>query len=250
MKNLFIVIIAIFLFSCTNENEIIKDSEWIRTSILFESETIDTVSNNERVKFSKDGYVIVNKYNIRGKYKIDNDLFTFISNDTLISSLKIVTLNHDEIILESTETWIKENNGLKFKSIYKRTIPLPEKPYDEVLYKLASFHEIGKADTLDNGKIFYNYIPSKYQSKKDNSSFELIYESPHKIEPKIKGVFDKSLGVLPKNETLNKYSTLCNCLINYYEWETLDLIIQMENSFENSYNDKDFLNVKIWITEK
>jgi hypothetical protein len=77
-----------------------------------------------------------------------------------------------------------------------------------------------------------------------------VYDNYLQEEIVIKGIVDKNLGVLPKEEIKSEFSEWCKCLKNKYKWETLELIVSMENEFHTVDVDKPYLFCRLWITEK
>lgn len=240
--------IILVIISCKNNKSKFTNGEWIETIVYSNESKTDSFAINDRIKFMKSGEMLVNKYNPSNyKYKIKGDKFYYIHSDTITATYDIVDCAEDEIILE-TKSKIKYNSRdtLIYRLFYyKKTSPSIDKPYDLLLHNMAKLYDIGKADTLGDGTIFYNFSAQKFDIEKG-----FIYDNPYKTEPKIKGVIDKTLGILPKVEKIEKFSEFSRNLYNYYEWETLDFILKMENIFDTSYDKQDYLNIKIWITEK
>jgi hypothetical protein len=195
----------------------------------------------------KNGDIYQDKYSLTSQYRIKKDSFYFVKKDSIISSFKIVKVNPKKIILE---THIKQRTSDNhdtvaiYKIILKYSPPLPSKAYDSVLFKLSSFYNIGSPETLGNGDKFYDF------DCKQEINYRYVYDNPYLIEPKIKGCIDRAIGSLPKDETLEKFSTWQNAIMNSYQWETLEFKLLMEDYYKRTSENIPYLKVKIWITEK
>lgn len=101
------------------------------------------------------------------------------------------------------------------------------------LKKLKAICDIGKPETLNSGSIHYSF----------NTSFA--------NELKIKGCFDKGLGMLPQKKIEHKMSALNDHMLNVYEYETLEEKITVENHFMSVDNtDSLYIECRIWINKK
>jgi hypothetical protein len=244
MKRLFFIPIILILFSCTDKKSIITKGEWLETLIIIDDVKSDTLYNDIRVKFLDTGIIMKNKYfTEKSTYKIKSNNIHFLNNDTISVSYKILKITPEEIISEN-KYFDEDNKEITVKLFLKETEPFPDKAYDKILFNLAEICDFGEIDDIRSG-IFLSFSPSKYD---DLTGF--TYINPYDIEPKIKGAVDRAIGTLPKREKLMSFSQWQRCLYNYYEWETLDLIVKMENYFDNNYKDESYLRVKVWITEK
>ena len=247
MRNIILFIIALIFFSCNRTNSIFTNGQWILESVIYlNTEKTDSMVTKRRIQFLENGNIMENKYNIWAKYKIDGNKFHFISGDTISATYNILKSTEEEILIESTFTfkYNDKDTTVVQRFDFHKTNPISNKAYDDILYNLAKMYNLGEIDTLGNGSKFINFNAEKFI---DN---EFVYDNPFQVEPKIKGAVDKTLGMLPKKEEIDKLSTLGSKRYNYYEWETLDFIMKMENSFETSYKDKPYLKVRIWIVEK
>jgi hypothetical protein len=247
MKKLIFLFFILLILSCNNNSSKFTDNEWIERVYFNENKT-DSLILNDRIKFFKNGEIIKNKYFLCDyKYKVTNNKFNIIRSDSICKTYKIIKCTENEIILENRSIIKIDGKDTLFYILYvlDKTTPLLDKPYDNILYNLCKLYDIGIADTLGDGSIFYNFDASKYES-----GIGFIYDNPFKIEPKIKGVIDKTLKMLPKKENINEYDKWFSCYYRSYEWETLDFILTMKNSFKTSYNDEQYLDIKIWIVEK
>lgn len=77
------------------------------------------------------------------------------------------------------------------------------------------------------------------------------------VEKQVKYFMDKQLGSLPQAEEEGKFSRWERTLFNEYKWEDLNHKVTMENYFhfkdledEYTFNDKDELEIKIWLNVK
>lgn len=77
------------------------------------------------------------------------------------------------------------------------------------------------------------------------------------IEKQVKYFMDKQLKSLPKEQEEGKFSQWQRKLGNVYKWEDLNHKVTMENYFgfkdledEYTFNDKDELEIKIWLNVK
>lgn len=91
-------------------------------------------------------------------------------------------------------------------------------------------------DVLGDGTAFYSFSIS------DGNYFDK--------EEKVKGLFNKHLDTLPKEESILIFSEFCNCLKNVYKWETAEMKILMENEFRTEGVENPFVFCRIWINEK
>jgi hypothetical protein len=248
MKNLPLFMIFFLMISCANKKSVFTDGEWIENVIYTNETKTDSIVINDRVKFLKSGEIMENKYRLGSyEYKVSGEKFYFLKSDTVTATYEIIHASKNKIVIEAhlPSKYNKRDTILYRQIVYKKTNSLPDKPYDACLYELAKLYDIGKADTLGDGTIFYNFDAKRFTDK-----YEIVYDNPSKSEIKIKGIIDKILGVLPKKEEKDKFSEWCMCLKSSYEWETLDLLIKMENDFKKDYKDKLYLNSRIWITVK
>lgn len=252
-KLLFLILIfALILISCNKNKKIITNGEWLesRVEYLNSAKTDSFATDTTRYKFCDNGDILENKYNFFTKYKINGDKFSFINHDTVTAEYNITKATNDEFIIENhlKIKYDKRDTVIYRKFVYKKTTPLPHKPYDSVLYNMAKLFNIGKREVLGNNSVFYTFDTYKFEPGKD-----YVYSNPSQIEPKIKGCVDKTLKILPKKETLQEFDSMFGRLVNSYEWETLEFIIKMENAWvfdDKDLKNKSYLKVKIWITEK
>jgi len=249
MKNFLVLFCVLVLFSCNKNKKIITDGEWLERFVYYNNTAkTDSTVNENRYKFYENGDIMGNKYNFLINYKIKGNKFLFMNHDSVLTSWNITKATSEEFIIESNFKTKYDNRDtiIYRRLIYKKTTPLPNKPYDSVLYNLFRLVDLGKEESRgDHGIV---YISNIY--KEDIKEF--VNTEPILIEPKIKGCVDKTLKILPKKETIQEFSVFERRMFNYYEWETLEFIIKMENYFyfKDQYNDKEYLKVKIWITEK
>lgn len=195
---------------------------------------------------------------------INDSLFSvnkdICSLDTILKYKEELSVNENHSWEEKEEIWEKRRkihetnpeylydtiiNYISKKCVfYKRTSELNKEVYDKIFINLGYLNskEIPISINIDDdktklgdGSVMFNFR---------------IYGNTYFIEPKIKGSVDRTLGVLPKNETIGKYSRWERSLMNKYEWETLDMKVLMENYYKTDYDDEDYLDVKIWITIK
>jgi hypothetical protein len=250
MKKVVLIILSLFIIIACNRNKtILTKGEWMQEWLnQYGNSEIDTFRIKTRIKFNKNGFIYENKYSLNGKYIVKGNKIKFVSivNDTIFLTWNITNANKNMVLLETTQ--IKKNiNGtdsiIKLKMVYKKIEPLPDKPYDKVLYNLGSLYNIGSGELIGGSQIFYTF-----NCMKGDNYFE--YDDSYSVEPKIKGTIDRSIGSLPKEEKLEKYSSWENSIMNEYTWETLDYKLLLEDYYKNTYDDKNYLEVKIWITEK
>ncbi len=246
MKSFSLIILSYFLISsCNKTQNILTKGDWKQYFIT--TNNGDTVGKIQRLKFRSDT-IFYYKYNPLVIYKIKRDSIEFINayNDSLRSKCKIIELTDKSIKFEGEDIRKDKNQKdsiVPFILLLEKIESLPDKPFDKVLYNLAKLYDIGSGEILGDGDIYFNF-----DCRNRNNFFE--YDDPYKTEPKIKGIVDRAIGSLPKRETLEKYSRWQNAIMNSYEWETLDYKILMEDYYKESYNNKNYLEVKIWITEK
>lgn len=104
---------------------------------------------------------------------------------------------------------------------------------DNSIKKLKSICDIGQSEVLNDGSIHY--------------SFGTEFSN----EIKIKGCFDKGLGILPQKIREHKKSALGDHILNFYEYETLEEKVIVENHFITaSETDSIYIECRIWITKK
>lgn len=243
MKKLILLLISLLVISCDNTDKnkkIITDGEWIEEITVYSKENIkDTSLYKLRIKFCENGEMIIDKYKIApNKYKIQGNRFLFTKNDIISSTYNIISASINEIILDS----INSKNDIKI--IFKKVPSLPVKPYDQILINLNTICDIGTIEKLNDGRLFIMFNPYKYENN------SIVYYKPNQIEPQIKGCVDKALKILPKKEVLNEYSEWEHNIYNYYEWETIEFKLTMQNDFIYDKDGKDYLKVRIFITEK
>jgi len=247
MKKLSSILTILILISCTNEKSFFVDGEWLyKTTIYLNNEKTDSLVSVTRLKFLDNGDIMQNKYSVWSHYKIEGKKFLFIKSDTITATYDITEASESKIVLEANLKFNIENRDTVVynKLVFTKTNSLPDKAYDAFMYEIAKLYDVGEADTLGDGTILFNFDAKRY-----NDKFDVEYDNPSKSDIKIKGILDKTLGILPKEEN-EKYSEWCNCIKKIYVWETLDLKVRIENDFKNS-TDKDlYLNTRIWITEK
>lgn len=117
-------------------------------------------------------------------------------------------------------------------------------PREKIISEISKIYQVNEPDTMGDGALIYVF--DARCSNKDSIGFA----NPLKADVQIKGIVDKSLKVLPAKTNIGKFSTWCNCILNIYEWETIETKVLMENSFKKSDEGAYYLECKIWITEK
>jgi hypothetical protein len=101
-----------------------------------------------------------------------------------------------------------------------------------------------KPDTLGDGRLMFT-VREKEWWKGD------FVGQPYKIEPRIKAIIDKTLHATPTKTKEHQFTVFGHYLYNYYEWDTPDLTVTVQNNFEKSYKtDETELRSRIWIYEK
>lgn len=242
IKILWIFIAIAYLFSCSSHKSFLINNEWIIKTIYFNKTAEDTINVDRRIKFLKNGKVLENKYRLTNRYKVTGNEIHFIdvNTDSITIVYEIFILNDSTVIFEA------DYDSLKYKKLVltKTTIDNNE-PYDFLLFHLAELYDIGRTEILGDSTVFINF-----NAMNVSPNFEFIYDNPVIANRKIKGIIDRSLKTLPKKEDIEKFSRWCNCITNYYEWETLELIIKMQNNFENNSRNENYLNSRIWISKK
>lgn len=243
MKKSIILLSILFVIACSEDKSKYISGDWVQTSVYISKS--DSISFNSHLTFHKNGNIMENKYKFWGKYKMKRNKFYFMNGDSIISTFDITEANEKKFIIEAN---LKMKSNQKDtvvyrKLVFKKTKPYDSKPYDSLLTNLAKQFDFGKPDTSGDGALFISFTPQKYINN------EFTFDDPYKTEPKIKGIFDKTIGALPKREELHKYSPWEKAIFNVYEWETLDYKVTMENYFRNR-NDKSSLYVKIWLIDK
>lgn len=246
MKKILFILVTITLFSCEKKNSVFTDGEWIDRSVIYLKN--ESIVFSRRIQFLENGDIYENKYHLYAKYRIKGNKFQFLNHDTVSAVYDIVKATNDEIKLEANFNVKvnKKDTVINRKLHFTKTESTGKKPYDPILYNLAKKYDIGKLDTLGTGDIFINFDTQYY----DEKIGDFVIDNPYQTEPKIKGIIDKSIGSLPKEEKTDQYSSFSHGMYNYYKWETLDYILKMENSFKTNYRNQTYLNVKLWITEK
>lgn len=242
-KNIIFLFLLIFLTCCEDNYKQIS-GDWLQTSIYFTK--TDSIRLSNHLTFLENGDIMINKYQFWAKYKKQKNKFHFINSDTISATYIITQISNDRFEIEGNFNIKTESNNdstIYRKLVFIKANALEKKPYDSILYNLAKLYDIGNPDTLGNGALFFSFTPQKIINN------EFISENPYKIEPKIKGIVDKTVGELPKREKLNEYSQWQNAIFNLYEWETLEYKITMENYFKNEKDDSK-LYVKIWLIDK
>lgn len=199
--------------------------------------------NDGHILFQQDDINKPTKYVIDTTQVLKPEFDTSLSDDILVKNeiFKKYYAVKDTNPEYPYETILQKRSGHFF---YKRVPKIKEEVYDKILINLSLLNseEIpifitpNDKSILGDGRVFFNFR---------------IYGNSYFIEPKIKGSIDRTLGILPKNETRDKYSRWERSFMNKYEWETLDMRVLMENYHKrSSYNDRSYLQVKIWITLK
>jgi len=222
---------TIFLISC-NHRSFFTEGEWVYISDNGETISLEFLKNR----------VNVNKYYYFSEYEIKNNKLYFIHYielknghiDTTSNIYKVLIVNDSTVRLKNIFSGKYSNSNILRDTLTLNRKTINIKEYDIFMSQLAKIHNIGNMKILGDGSIFYNF----------NS-----YGNPYKSDIKIKGILDKSLGILPKKEE-EKYSEWCNCMKKIYIWENLSLKVLIENDFRSNDTDDTYLNTRIWITEK
>ena len=247
MRQLTYVLIAFIMISCTDKKSCFLDGEWIYKTIYLNENKTDSLVPDFRIKFLDNGEIIKDKYSVWGKYKIEGDKFHFLASDTISATYNIVDVSSTKLELENKEkTRIDGIDTILYrKMIFIKTNTLTDKPYDKFLIELAKYYDIDKPDTLGDGTLFYSIDAKRY-----SDDYQIVYDNPYKAETKIKGILDKSLGILPQKEKKDEFSEWCMCIQSSYEWENLELVVKMQNDYLKTTENQIYLNSRIWITEK
>lgn len=239
MRNVIVIFTWLFfLVSCTNKKNFLCEGTWLQDTIfLVGDKRPDSIHLHRYFTFTKGGRIYRDKYTFDSRYKIKGSKFLFlpIQRDTPVTEWKIDLFRKEKIVISYESDKIN-------RIILRKTKPLEVIAYDKVLYSLAELYDLGNPDTLGNGDLFFEF----YCRNKEDF---FTYDNPYKTEPKIKGTIDRAVGALPKNVTLAKYSQWQGCVMNSYEWETLEYKLIVENYFK-TFENRNQLLVKMWITEK
>ena len=173
------------MVSCHNKKSYFIEGDWIYKTMYLNEDNTDSITIDLRVKFLENGDIMENKYHLWHRYKIQGNKFHFIKSDTIALTYEIITASNSKIILDTKIPVKEENKDTTYyqKLLFIRTDPLPDEPFDEILYELAKHYDIGISDTLGDGTIFYNFNAERY-----TDDFQVIYDNPHKSEHMIKGI--------------------------------------------------------------
>ncbi len=249
MKKLIYVILGLVIVSCSNKNSNFLNGDWIYTVRYLNENLTDSLVVDSRVKFLDNGEILIDKYNLWSKYKIEGSKFFFISEDSVSSEYNILEATASKYQIERKESeLINGEDSVVFyaRMVFVKTDPLPDKPYDKLLTEIAKLYNIGVSDTLSDGTLFFSFKASRFDAK----NRKLIYDSPFVADSTIKGAVDKQLGILPSEVVECKYSELLDCIQSSYVWENTELVVKMENNYWGNKQEDQYLDSRIWITAK
>lgn len=243
MKKVTIILMAILLLPSCSENKQKKlIGTWGTTTLKEDWYGKDSILCKEYLEFTKTGDVYYLGQPGNGKW----DFSIKRKRDSLNYDIyKLISKNEFEIQLpEETKKFL----GIKKNSIYTR-ISRDIKPNKLIFDFLNNFLEYGNSlsiDTLGGGTVMYQLDMEETKAKSTSELGNLV-----------KYFFDKQIGSLPKEDKEGKYSIWEKAIVNIYTWENLETKLLMECYFKNkdltdefTYNDKDYIEIKIWHNVK
>jgi len=235
------LVIVLVASSCKTDTNKRLAGNWYHEGLEYDTFSEDTIWNYRYVEFTDSNTVYfttgikrLNKIYTDG-YEIDWT-YSYVSTDSLPIKFNIMSDNSLALTfpdstkqLFSRHTSSKRPNELFFN-----------------LINLVGQNNIMRLDTMGDGTLFCNMDISG-KDKMNITAFE----------KQVKYFMDKQLGALPQEEEERKFSRWERTLFNVYKWEDLNHKVKMENYFhfkdlddEYTFNDKDELEIKIWLNVK
>lgn len=247
MKTVFVFalpMMALFFLSCNSNKRKITSRAWNYSYMEYKE---DGVAENPHM--IDDGYTQFNKNGeVTGEFSI------YIC-DYRISGDKIY-FNADEepglIRFESPNSFsvsysgsTSDNKQYSSKRIYNATDFCKKNSFDSLIYNLSKEFNIYDTDTTGTGQILFSI------SERDRWNDNFIPE-PYKASRRIKAIIDKTLNSVPTKREEMKFSAFDRCLYDYYEWDTPNVEVKVENDFKSDYSDpsKTVLRSRMWVYGK
>jgi hypothetical protein len=247
MKNLIIIFLSILvLTACQSNKTKIIGKTWKQTSKICMGS--DTITSIYLYKILPSGEVFTLIENSEEEKILFKNIFNI---DTLdFKGIKFISKNEYTF----TNEFMKKNrnslgNGNGLISFYSVRTNEDDFKIPLIIFELFNnFYQ--KNISLDiskrgDGSIFYKI--DIYEEDKN------IYE----IEKEIKFFIDKKIKGLPIKSKEYEFSSWSRTMCSIYTWENLEYKLLMENYFHLAdvsdnydYNDKDMLEIKIWLDIK
>jgi len=214
---------------------------WYYEGIQYDLVTEDSLWNYHYLEFTDSNTVYfltgikrLNKIYTDG-YKIDWT-YSYLSTDSLPLNFTLVSDNSLELTYADST-----------KRIFSH-YPSSKRP-NELFFNLINLigqNNIMRIDTMGDGTLFCNLDIA------GNDKLNITA-----IEKQVRYFMDKQLKSLPLKQEEGQFSQWERTLFNEYRWEDLTAKVTMENYFhfkdlddEYTFNDKDELEIKIWLNVK
>ena len=261
--NVLFVLFILGLHGCSNNQNKFTTGSWIQVSQKYNPPIKDYENKFKSeciikpiyTNFNSNGEVVTNNYQFNCYYRIEGDNI-FFGRDSVGQKkwrkkpFKIIKSKSDEIILELEDSVYQSDKRKIYTKITEKYIkcePIKSSLVDTFFYEFSKIYYINEPDTINFNTLLFSFDARRYNGKK------FIIDDPFALEPIIKGRMDKLLKTLPKEEKKDQVG-FGGGVYNYYEWETTDWFIVMQNSFKNSYltenEGQTMLESKLWVTNK